>query len=82
MFISVPTGFVKSLVYQLLPFCSESLLRSCKPSQTFKSPVVVVVSPLISLMHNQVSKLVTKGVKAMFISGENSDNAFTDMVEG
>ena len=47
----------------------------------FKSPVVVVVSPLISLMHDQVSKLVAKGVKAMFISGEKSDDAFTDVVE-
>ena len=48
----------------------------------FKSPVVVVVSPLISLMHDQVSKLVAKGVKATFISGEKSDDAFTDVVEG
>ena len=82
VFISVPTGFGKSLVYQLLPFCSESLLRSCKPSQTFKSPVVVVVSPLISLMHDQVSKLVAKGVKAICISGEKSDDTFADVVEG
>ena len=32
-------------------------------------------------MHDQVSKLVAKGVKAMCISGEKSDDAFTDVVE-
>ena len=82
VFISVPTGFGKFLVYQLLPFCLKSLLRSCKPSQTFKSPMVVVVSPLISLMHDQVSKLVAKRVKAICISGEKMDDAFTDVVDG
>jgi len=44
--------------------------------------MVEVVLPLISLMHDQVSKLVTKGVKAICISGEKSDDAFSDMVEG
>ena len=29
VFISIPTGLGKSLVYQLLPFNSESLLHSC-----------------------------------------------------
>ena len=32
VFMSVPTGFGKSLVYQVLPYCSDSLLRSCGPA--------------------------------------------------
>ena len=79
VFMSVPMGFGKSLVYQVLPFRSESLLCSCKNSWTFKSPVVIVVSPLISLTHDQVSKLVAKEVKAMCISGEKSGDVFTDV---
>lgn len=82
VFLSVPTGFGKSLVYQLLPFCSDSLLRSCTSSQMFDSAVVVVVAPLISLMHDQVSKLVAKGVKAVCASGENSSDALADVAEG
>ena len=44
--------------------------------------MVVVVSPLISLMHDQVSKLVGKGVKAVSICGDKSNNAFVDVIEG
>ena len=80
--MSVPTGFGKSLVYQLLPFCADSLLRSCTSSQTSQPSVVVVVSPLISLMEDQVSKLVAKGVKAVRISGETSRDCIADVVEG
>ena len=82
VFVSMSTGFGKSLVYQLLPFCSESLLRFCNSSQTSTSAVVVIVSPLISLMHDQVSKLGAKGVKAVCISREVSKDAFADVVEG
>ncbi len=70
VFVSVPTGFGKSLVYQLLPFCAESLLRSSGCAEPV-TPIVVVVSPLLSLMHDQVSKLAGRGVKAMCISGES-----------
>jgi len=45
VFVSIPTGFSKSLVYQLLPLCSESLLRFCKSLHMSISVVVVVVSP-------------------------------------
>ena len=58
VFVSVPTGFGKSLMYQILPICTRKLLRSCGstlPADLI--PVVVVVSPLIALMQDQVSKL-------------------------
>ena len=38
--------------------------------------------PLISLMHDQVSKLGTKGVKAVCTSGEVLKDASADVVEG
>ena len=50
VFMSVPTGFGKSLGFQVLPFCAECLLRSGR-SESMK-PVMVVVSPLLSLMHD------------------------------
>ena len=82
VFVSAPTGFGKSLVYQLLPFCSASLLRSCLC--TNKSPVVVVVSPLVSLMYDQVTKLVKKGVKAACVSGDSASvkAVFADVIGG
>lgn len=63
VFMSGPIGFGKSLIYQLLLFCAESLLRTRASTQ--KSLLVVVIAPLLSLMYDQVSKLVAKGVKAV-----------------
>ena len=71
VFMSVPTGFGKSLVFQVLPFCVKRLLRSGR-SESMK-PVVVVVSPQLSLMHDQVTKLVSKDVKAVYVSGDAVD---------
>ncbi len=50
----------------------------------FKTPVVVVISPLLSLMHDQVSKLVVKGVKAVpCISGySDPDDAYAHIALG
>ena len=47
VFVSLPTGSSKSLIYSVLPFAFDELL-GCEGS------VVVVISPLISLMKNQV----------------------------
>ena len=80
VFSSLPTRFGKSLVYQPLPFCTESLLRN--RASPLHSPSVVVMSPLLSLMYDQVAKLIAKGVKAVCISGEKPSDAFADTVEG
>ena len=56
-FVSVPTGFGKSLVYQVLPFCADWLTGRVTRISTSSKPVVMVVSPLLSLMHDQVVTL-------------------------
>ena len=56
-FVSVPTGFGKSLVYQVLPFCADWLTGRVTGISTSSKPVVMVVSPLLSLMHDQVVTL-------------------------
>ena len=76
MFLSVPTGFGKSLVYQLLSFCAERLLKT----QPLQGMPVVVISPLVSLMYDQVSKLLRKNVRALCISGDQ--NAANDVYRG
>ena len=56
-FVSVPTGFGKSLVYQVLPFCADWLTGRVTRISTSSKPVVMAVSPLLSLMHDQVVTL-------------------------
>ena len=70
VFVSAPTGFGKSLVYQILPLCARNLLRLCGSSLTDMVPLVVVVSPLIALMQDQASKLQRiRNVNAVCLSG-------------
>ena len=84
VFMSVPTGFGKSLVYQILPYYSDILLRSCGPtvSGVPAASAVVIVSPLISLMQDQVSKLTSRGIKAVCIAGEHRHDVYSDIMEG
>ena len=61
-FVTVPTGFGKSAIFHALPLCASTMLkwfcdiiRSCLPC-------VIVISPLVSLMTDQVSKLRSMGI--------------------
>ena len=50
IFVNLPTGYGKSLVYQALPMVFDSLT-------TRSGHIVVVVSPLVNLMSDQVRSL-------------------------
>jgi len=50
-FVWLPTGFGKSICCQTLPFVFDKMSRKCAAGGS----VVVVVSPLISLMEDQVA---------------------------
>ena len=45
----LPTGYGKSLIYQLLPFVFDEVTKC--------SSCVIVVSPLIAIMEDQICKL-------------------------
>ena len=59
VFVSLPTGSRKSLCYWVLPG-TFNLLRKTDTS------IVLVVSPLIALMKDQVELLKVKGMKAVY----------------
>lgn len=70
VFASLPTGFGKSLTFQILPIVLKSL-RSL--GHDFPpNPLVVVVSPLTSIVKDQVKYLRSIGFDAAFIvTGES-----------
>ena len=74
VFINLPTGFGKSLLYQALPLVFD--LTSNQPGH-----IVVIVSPLISLMDDQVSYLSELGLKACNITSLE-DGERTRVVNG
>eukprot|EP00731_Ephydatia_muelleri_P034357 Em0056g16a len=66
VFISLPTGSGKSFCYSVLPFIYDDLYHRV-------GSIVIVVSPLIALMKDQVAALTGKGLKAAYLSSKMDD---------
>ena len=67
-FVILPTGYGKTLCYALLPFVFDHLRK-----RTPRSSIVVCVSPLVSLMMDQVGKYMTKGLATQFVGEAQGD---------
>ena len=70
VFLCLPTGFCKSLCYYSIPILCDILAERNSPWL-----LVVIVSPLIALMNDQVASLMGKGLNAVSIvvDSEGSD---------
>ena len=81
VFVVLPTGSGKSLFFVSLPLVFEHIRSSYTSLACAKlvSPIVIVVTPLISLMKDQVKKYRGKGVKCAFI-GEELDSKEEDQI--
>ena len=78
VFVSLPTESGKSLCYCLLPKASD-ILRESKSVDT--QSIVIVVSPLIALMKDQVRQMTEKGVSALYV-GKTDETTVTEVCEG
>ena len=66
VFVSLPTGYGKSLCYAALPsYAFDQVRASSHPS------IVIVVSPLIALMKDQVASYNAKGLKVGCITSNS-----------
>jgi superfamily II DNA helicase RecQ len=66
-FVWLPTGFGKSICYQVLPFmfdCRKRKGASTEVANGSSPCLVLVISPLIALMIDQVRSLRRKDVRA------------------
>ena len=78
--VCLPTGTGKSLCYASLPYVFD-LLRNKISGQ--HSSIAVVVSPLSSLMQDQVKIYNARELKAAFVGQDQKDNAIkADVVNG
>ena len=73
VFVSLPTGSGKSLCYACLPWVFDALRSGGEVSELQSQSIVVVVSPLLSLMKDQVSCFNSRGLNCEFVSIEQTD---------
>lgn len=62
-----PIGSGKSLIFQIAPFVFDHLRHGERENI---SSVCIVVAPLLSLMHDQVDGLRSKGISAVCLDAE------------
>eukprot|EP00794_Sanderia_malayensis_P014543 gene14543-16046_t len=77
VFVNLPTGFGKSMIFQAIPVVAD--LLGIKPRNT---SIVVVISPLIALMNDQVKYLQHLGISATSVTDENGDCTIEDIMNG
>ena len=63
VFVNLPTGYGKSLIYQALPLVFDH-------TTNLPGHIVVVVSPLISLMEDQVKQVQDNGMRTFNLSSQ------------
>ncbi len=76
VFVCLPTGYGKSLCFALLPAIFDVIRRVLKKS------LVVVVSPLNSLMQDQVSSYCAKGISAICVGDSHMNKDTRKRIKG
>ena len=66
VFVALPTGFGKSLIYGCLPHLFDRLKKLDEPSS-----IVIVVSPLKALMKDQADKFKSLGINAAYVGDKS-----------
>lgn len=77
VFVNLPTGFGKSLIFQSLPLVSDILHRRSRGSS-----VIVVLSPLRSLMEDHVNYLSNIGIPSIAIGDEEDPDIIQQVLNG
>ena len=74
IFVNLPTGFGKSLIFQCLPIVADIFHKKPRGSS-----IIVVISPSRSLMEDQARYLTSLGIPAFAITNDE-DVAITQQV--
>ena len=71
-FVLQPTGSGKSILFQAWPFLHQFILEK-EGDISKKSFCVIVVSPIVSLIDDQMKGLKELGINAISLAGTNSN---------
>ena len=73
----LPTGYGKSLIFQLLPSLLHAKITSCHKGQTPSPvcPIIIVVSPMNALIKDQMRKSTEGNVSAAFLDVRKKNNS-------
>lgn len=82
VFVSLPTGCGKSLIYCSLPIVYSSLGSLKSATKSDIKHIVIVVSPLINLMKDQVSRLTSCGITAIALTEALSEDKIQALING
>lgn len=77
IFVNLPTGYSKSLIFQCLPIAADALFEKPRGSS-----VLVVISPLRSLMENEIRHLNNMGVPAIAITEDEDVEIIQQVMNG
>ena len=85
IFVGLPTGFGKSMIFQAIPVCYNYILmkNSTDSASGLSSPLAigVIMSPLVGLCRDQVQSLSKLGVKAIYL-GDAPDEKWKNVEKG
>ena len=81
-FVNLPTGYGKSLIFQMAPLVHVWMNENISPIWWKKDPIILIVSPLLALMQDQVKKLTSLGLKAAYVGAEQEPAVLQDVEEG
>ena len=81
VFVSLPTGSGKSLCYGMLPLVYDGLKNTLGITDGKRS-IVIVISPLLSLMQDQVQKFCQMGLQAAYVGHDTKSETRDRIIAG
>lgn len=82
VFVCSPTGSGKSLCFEIAPYAIDWVRFGPLEEENIVRTVCVIVAPLLSLMHDQVASLKRKGIAAICIGPECSQEDIKTIQNG
>ena len=69
VFVCLPTGYGKSLCYYCIPVLFDKIQKRSVPWS-----LIIIVSPLVALMKDQVFSLNKRGLKVIAVTADSTDD--------